>query len=222
MNISVAIRMWLAVILFSALTVCAADIGGVTSDGKSVILKEDGTWEYAKAPPSSTESDFRKAKWGMTKAQVKASETFTVTKDMGESILYTGTLASFDVVVGYVFAGGKLVRAVYLVNEEHMNKTDHITDYNSLKELLVKKYGEPAEDESYWKQDLYRDDPQHWGMAISVGHLVYYTKWETDRTDITMALSGDNFEISHKIEYRSKNLGALEEKEKEAAAVGDL
>jgi hypothetical protein len=222
MKFSPLLHRCLWVIPLFALATGGANIDGVTTDGRPVILKEDGTWEFAKAAPSSTANDFRKAKWGMTKAQVKASESLTATKDMGETILYTGTLASFDVVVGYIFAGSKLVRAAYLVTEEHTNKTDHISDYNSLKELLVKKYGEPAEDKSYWKQDLYRDDPQHWGMALSMGHLVYYTKWETDRTAITMMLTGDNFEISHKIEYRSKNLGALEEKEKEAAAIGDL
>lgn len=70
-------------------------------------------------------------------------------------------------------------------------------------------------DETFWKNDLYKDDYSHWGTAISMGHLIYYSSWETDSTEINNMLMGDNFNISCIVEYRSKNLNKIEEKARE-------
>jgi len=99
--------------------------------------------------------------------------------------------------------------------EIHSNKSDFIQDYNNFNEILKKKYGEPLEDKRFWKNDLYKDDYSHWGMAISLGHLALYSKWETPHTAIISMLAGENFDIKCGVEYSSKKLKNLEEKSKE-------
>jgi hypothetical protein len=53
----------------------ASDQTAITQNGKRVLLKDDGTWEYAeKHLEQDSFCDFRKTKWGMNKAQVMKVE----------------------------------------------------------------------------------------------------------------------------------------------------
>jgi len=71
----------------------------------------------------------------------------------------------------------------------------------------------------FGKIDLYKDDYSDWGTAISLGHLLYFSTWETENTEIASILTGENFDISCVIEYSSKSLEELEKKAKEKKAL---
>ena len=121
-------------------------------------------------------------------------------------------LASLDVIAAYVFVDDQLSRGVYLINESHSNKTEYISDSNNLSGLLTKKYGEPSGGDTFWLDDLYKDDPSDWGMAVAVGHMSKTASWETNNFKVGMILTGDNYDISLKIEYASKVLAKVEKK----------
>lgn len=91
-----------------------------------------------------------------------------------------------------------------------------------LKKLLTKKYGTPKEDKEFWSNDLYRDDLDHWGMAIAVGHLSYYATWETEKTAVEISLTGDNYKVTHKVLYQSRKLAELREADREAKQLEEL
>ena len=195
----------------------------VTANGKRVILNDNGTWEWAKVTAAAeTEKDFRNVRWGMSIEEVKKAETSKMVDESDTILIYESSLAGLDVYVGYVFTSGILVRGKYISVEKHSNRNDYINDYNSLKDLLTKKYGETTENHVYWLNDLYRDDYSEWGFAVSLGHLKYFDSWETGRTDITAALTGENYDISLGIEYGSKELGDLEVQQREESSLGDL
>lgn len=194
-----------------------------TEDGKKVLLKPDGTWEYIREDTSSSDHyTFRKTTWGMTKEQVKKTENSESIQEDDEILAYKGTVADLDCIIGYVFADGKLVRTKYRVLETHTNRNDYISDYNSLKKILTEKYAKPKDDKTVWKNDLYRTDRTEWGFAVSLGHLVYYCKWENNESDIILYLHGENYEISLDVEYSSKALKGLEEKKKKKKALTDF
>ena len=174
-------------------------------------------------PKPKEEYNFRKTVWGMARESVKLTEKRKPIIDKGNNLAYNDTLIGLNMGVFYNFVENKLVRAGYGVVEEHSNKNLYIQDYKELKGVLLEKYGEPSDKwfggdkykEITWLNDLYKDDPSHWGFAISLGHLVYQSCWETDETDIVLRLSGDNYEIQLNLVYFSKKLKDLEEKEKE-------
>jgi len=166
--------------------------------------------------------DFRKTTWGMTKAQVKQTETGKILKETDDILAYRAELAGYESFVIYIFADDKLTRAKYSIIEEHSNKNDYISDYNAIKELLTKKYGSPKEDETVWKNDLYKDDYSQWGFAVSLGHLMYYSSWENDRTSIFFLLNGENYEIKTVIEYTSKELSAVEDEMRDKKALSNF
>ncbi|MBT6225513.1 MAG: hypothetical protein HOI47_02525 [Candidatus Scalindua sp.] len=208
------------------LLACADDFYIKTKDGKYIVLHDDGTWEPIEkqetAVKSDSESDFRNVNWGMPKEEVKLIEKAKILQEDENMLIFEEELSGLNVYLQYVFVGRKLVRANYNINENHANSTAHIADYNKLKELLTKKYDTPLDDQIVWKDDQYRDRPQEWGMAISKGDLVLFSVWELWSTSITLYLTGDNYKTIHRIEYKSKKFGDLEDKENEIQAMDDL
>lgn len=179
--------------------------------------------------------DFRKANWGMSVEQVKASED---KKPDFEGDIASGFILSYEVQIDskdyycvYFFLEDKLYNTGYAFSENHTNKNDYIQDYDGLKGLLIKKYGEPNKkrllsiydrEEIYWGYELYKDDESNWGLAISVGELSYVSIWETPTTEIELILDGDNYEISLRIVYISKELEEWSNKILEDKAQAEL
>ena len=85
-----------------------------------------------------------------------------------------------------------------------MNPNEYINDYEKLKKNLSIKYGEPVEDATNWKNNLFKSRPDSWGTAVGMGHLSFFAKWETTTTEILLALTGDNFKETLLIKYESK------------------
>ncbi|MBN1775272.1 MAG: hypothetical protein JW817_02270 [Clostridiales bacterium] len=210
-----------AVLIFISVFVLFADQRATTSDGRTALLKDDGTWEWIERTGNISEG-FRGAIWGMSKEQVKDTESLSLLQEMDEVLMYQGSIAGLSCYIGYIFSGDVLVRGKYLITQQHSNKTDFITDYGNLKSLLAKKYSEPIVDDIVWKNNLYKSDREEWGMAIAVGHLVYFSTWKTDATDINLTLFGDNYSITFAIEYVGRDVAVIEQSNREQKALDDL
>ena len=170
------------------------------------------------------QNDFRNVKWGMTISEVKKNETAKL-EDPGDGVspkivAYSTKVNDMNAYILYYFYYDKdnierLVKAAYGFNEEHSNQNDYINDYKSVKKILIEKYGQPNDDKEIWRNDMYKDNQEHWGFAVSMGHLVYVSRWFNNNTSIALGLSGDNLEIKHGMEYKSLKWEYLEIKAKE-------
>lgn len=167
-------------------------------------------------------TDFRNARWGMSKQEVKSVESLKFDEERDNDLLAVGKLAGLSVYVYYTFTDGMLSRGAYIIKTEYINPTNHIQDYYKLKELLAKKYGLPVRDETIWLNDLFQDDPQHWGTAISMGYLTYITEWTTRTSRIQLVLRGENFKINHGLVYKSLAMEDLTERKDEETTLDDL
>ena len=163
--------------------------------------------------------DFRKTNWGMSKEQVKATEDKKPDFETDTAFGYWVKISGKNFRCFYSFLEDKLYIGGYTSVEKHTNKNLYIDDYEEVKEALTKKYGKPKTDKVMWENDLYKSDKQDWGLAISIGHLVYAASWETSTTKINLMLSGDNYKINLDLFYTSKELEewAKEIKEKETS-----
>jgi hypothetical protein len=185
---------------------------------------------------NAPEPDFRKAIWGMTRAQVMATEPHRpaeVRQDNGEVVVRydTSDPAGAGEPGGrliYIFADDKLVRAKYISNAEHTELNDFITDFSAVEPILQEKYGKPATERAVWDNDLYQQErlpyldqdrarpsdilpsDQHAGLSVSLGYLRLYTQRANARTKVVHALTGENYRILHQIEYRGIDLEAFE------------
>ena len=167
--------------------------------------------------------DFRKTNWGMSKEQVKATEDKKPGFETDTKLGYEVKIGRYKFACMYSFLENKLYESGYIFTGKHTNKNLYIDDYEELKETLTKKYGKPKMDiPGLWKNDLYKDDKSHWGIAISVGHLVYGASWETSTTKIELMLWGDNYKINLTLFYTSKELEEWVKRIKEKEALKDL
>lgn len=173
------------------------------------------------APVSALCDDFRGNNWGDSEAAVRQVAGEPMQSKDG-TWFYEVSINGLDAYLFYQFVAGKLTTAGYMFQESHTNDNAYITDYSGIKELLTQKYGAPKVDDSTWLNDLYSDDPSHYGFAISMGHLVKRTMWETETTKIMHALQGDNYEINHGLVYSSKELEPTREQAKQQKALDQL
>lgn len=187
---------------------------GYTETGKRIVLKEDGAWEYAdqggQAQPSY---DFRKCQWGMSKAQVKNLEKSELLKEAKEGLVYSGRVSSFPCFIAYFFAQDRLVRARYNITSRHEFPGGYLEQYGELQSILEKKYGLALRVEQKWWDDLHQDDEASWGKAVALGHLALWSSWETDTSEISLMLRGEEQQIFLEIEYCSKAMADLEDAE---------
>jgi hypothetical protein len=192
-------------------TTGVGDQTAITSDGRKVLLKDDSTWEYVKeVPKDSIHFDFRRTNWGMTKEQVKSTESGKLTQEDDDLLIYDGMTSGMDVFICYIFVDNKLTRSKYIYSTQHTNENDYIIDFKNIKESITQKYGIPKIDDIHWRDELYKDDPSQWGFAVSLGHLIYNATWETETTVMGLLLRGENYEINLSLEYKSKLLASLE------------
>lgn len=101
--------------------------------------------------------DFRKANWGMSKEQVKATEDKKPDFEDNTMLSYEVTISEKDFECAYLFLEDKLYGSGYLFFGEHTNKNLYIDDYEELKEILTKEYGKPKIDKVTWKNGLFKN-----------------------------------------------------------------
>lgn len=149
-------------------------------------------------------ADFRSADFGMTREQVKATEPGAKWLENDKQIGFQTEVAGLDVLAAYVFHEGALAQAAYSVIEAHADENGYISDYKKLKDLLAEKYGKPTFDDTLWRSDLYKSDPSRHGFAVSIGHMISGAEWETETMDVSIQLSGDNYDVNIWVIYESK------------------
>jgi hypothetical protein len=187
---------------------------------------------------NAPDPDFRKAAWGMTQAQVMATEPDSpveVRQENGEVVVKyekydSARTADLSGRLIYIFANDKLVRAKYVSNSEHSELNDFIVDFKAIEPILMEKYGKPANERAVWENDLYQQErlpyldqdralpsdilpsDQNAGLSISLGYLKLYAQRSNASTKIVHTLTGENHRIIHQIEYRSVELETFENK----------
>lgn len=166
--------------------------------------------------------DFRETTWGMMTAEVIRVEGDPALDQVNNSGFrvfgYERKLpageTTHDVYALYYFVEDTLWMADYRIVTKHSNKNQYLHDFMTLKGLLNQKYGE-VEPEIFWKNDLYKDDTDQWGLAVSVGHLALSSTWYTGTTKIQLSLFGDNYKIRFNVNYETMDQGLLELAEKQ-------
>lgn len=143
---------------------------------------------------------------------------YKLTGISSESFFYLrniDSIANKKCMVAYYFIENVLIAGAYSFSQRYYDKNEYINDYINLKENLKKKHGEPIKDDVIWLNDLYKDEPRHYGLAVSEGNLKYQSIWEKDDTEIILFLIGDNLKCNLILRYKSKKYEYLSEKLKE-------
>jgi len=114
---------------------------------------------------------------------------------------------NFKVIYQYfseVENGGMVFSRGYLYEKAYTDKNKYISEYELLKEGLVKKYGKPILDKQEWKDDGYKGMKALWGHAVSKGKLTFLSAWKTESLDIELSLYGKDYRIYLEIHTKTK------------------
>ena len=137
---------------------------------------------------------------------VKKSETDINLESLDDGSLFGNVRVNgYKAFAFYHFNDNKLHDGLYLFDLGYTSGGQFISTYNSLKESLTKKYGNPTHDKiiPYQKESLI----EHAGSskALEYGYVSYAASWETDDTLIILGLSSQNYEIGLTLQYLDKN-----------------
>ncbi|MFC5449064.1 copper amine oxidase N-terminal domain-containing protein [Paenibacillus aestuarii] len=167
-------------------------------------------------------ANFRNVKWGMSREEIKNLEKVKFLGEQDGNLYYSDEILGIKMAVYYEFIDNKLVRAILVHNDTHFNNKDYILDYNTMKKALNNKYGNSTSDQLIWQDDIYKNSPDDYGLAVQAGHLEYLTKWDLKETNITEYMYGKDFKFSFTVEFKSKEYKDLLDKKEENKAKENL
>ena len=183
-----------------------SQIHATTDEGRAVLLRADGTWQYADSAGVDTTFDLRLARWEMNREAVRASESSAPLEETPEALTWADTLSGMACKVSYIFIDDKLAAARYTFTETRENKNTYLGDYSDLKQALTDKYGKPQSSKTRWLNENYKSSPQYWGLAVSMGQMTQTARWQTPRSDVELTLAGAEFHVLLTIDYSGRAL----------------
>ena len=153
--------------------------------------------------------NFKSYSWGDKEELIKENEgkpdyTGVLSGLDAYFVGYNTQASGLNVILTYYFCKSGLYGTRYILNEKHSVETKYIEDYNTFKNAIINKYGDPDYDDESW--DTERNKEYYLGNkgdALSYGYLTFSTTWYLDDTIIYMDLSADNYEILLTINYQS-------------------
>lgn len=159
---------------------------------------------------------FRGVRWGSSADAIRSTESLPFNREElsgkhRKFLGYEGQLAGMSVEVGYGLYDNVLVDGIYMIKERHINPNDYIADFERLKTLLTNKYGNPTLAKMTWKNELLKDQPGLYGIAVGSGHLIFGALWQTPESQIFLVLQGDNFQPELTLLYSSLDYAHLAE-----------
>jgi hypothetical protein len=155
--------------------------------------------------------DLRSVRWGMTRAQVLASEKDEPVYKSLNRLLFATTVIDKRMMLEYHFGADQLYRARYILAEHHIVDNKYVADYRDIQSVLTAKYGKPSINESVWKEGASQREDLQPGVLIATGHLNLVSAWDTPKSRIVATLNGKEFKINCEVTYTSKTFQNLAE-----------
>jgi len=149
---------------------------------------------------------FRLNEWGVSRADVRANETYAFLSEDSDIVTYSTGQTMFGVgaTVGYVFTPEDELAAGTYIFDDHAALSRYVEDYESVQGVLTSLYGEPAEEHTEWLDEYHRGNVENYGEAIADGDLRLETRWETPDEVIVLRLYGQQGDVTHRADYLSK------------------
>lgn len=198
-----------------------------TSDGKMVLLHSNGTWEYQETDiPDKIDAPsnkiFRDCSWGDSPAVIYGMHDEEPIHASDELIVFAGALSGYACSICYDFVMSQLYSGRYVFSDIFVENQRYIGFFETFKDQLSKKYGAPLRDEYIWIDDLYRDEPDEWGDAISHEGLVLLANWDLGETTIDLICNASEYDIKVTIQYESTRLKVVAENQNEQELLDQL
>lgn len=159
--------------------------------------------------PSEPRAKKEVVHWGMLSADLTRliGDPVGVHSRNGTKVLkYNRSVMKRDCRTEYIFSRDRLVKTRYVFLQEYPQNSRYIEDFHRLNDEFSQKYGKPAEENKLWHEATWKDDPNRWGQAVSLGHLSYLTRWQLDQTEVLLSLAGSDSHVSLELMYSTTKI----------------
>lgn len=151
---------------------------------------------------SRTNCDFRNSKWGDSIQTVKEYTTdldFTGETDVG--LMAETIVCGYNAYTIYQFDNDMLHAAMYIFDLGSSRGGQYITAFNTIKEAVIEKYGQPYSDVISPLTNQGLIDIAGEAAALEPGYVAYITEWSTDRSEITESAIKQNGTLLFSLMY---------------------
>lgn len=152
--------------------------------------------------------NFRSARWGMPREQVKRSDDFThpefedITK-----IIYKSRLGHMDCKVTFIMSvSDELIGGRYDFTTVYEDGARYLADFETMLDLYIKRFGNPVRTDIEWNNRTFEKKKEFHNVAFMEGHFSRSAQWQTARTSVILHLANDQGNIDFHIEYNCLDL----------------
>jgi hypothetical protein len=79
--------------------------------------------------------------------------------------------------------------------ERYANKDRYVTDFNTIREFLNARIGEPRYNNVIWRNQADAERGETLGTAVTSGNLSLSSEWSFQGTGLRLSLTGENSEV---------------------------
>lgn len=140
--------------------------------------------------------------WGDSKGQVrKLCPAAKRVKGQPDQLACATDLAGVPASATFVFGDDGLQRVQVEFTAYHAHKSEYIDDYRTVATALLERHGDSRSEDAFWTDDLYRDFPDQWGMALAAGMLRLTRSWQVEHALVVHTIGGAHLDVVHVLEY---------------------
>jgi hypothetical protein len=149
--------------------------------------------------------------WGKPESAILRAEGRPLNRELSgdmEFLRYHRDVLGKRCSITYVLVDRKLASLRVSLLERYANKDRYVADYNTIREYLNGKIGEPRYNNVVWKDWAYAERGENLGKAITSGSLSLSAEWAFRGTGLRISLTGENSEVLFAAEVndlRAKN-----------------
>ena len=148
--------------------------------------------------------NFRSARWGMSREQVKRSDDFTHPESEDSTrVTYSSRLGHMDCKVTFIMSvNDMLIGGRYDFTTVYEDGARYLSDFETMLDLYIKRFGNPVLTEIEWNNRTFEKKKEFHSIAFMEGHFTRSIQWQTERTDVILYLANNEGIIDFHIDYK--------------------
>lgn len=152
--------------------------------------KKSGVDLAALVRPNDSLCVIRGARWGMSRDEIKNSESASLLKDGSTELVFRQQEAQAVCLITYYFSANALKGIRLEIQQPSSNPTGYYTEFENVSVQLCKTAGVPDKRNYQWTDATYRNDRTRWGQSIAEGKLSCHLVWKTSNARIELTSKG--------------------------------
>jgi len=153
------------------------------------------------------EEVFAGTQWGDSRGRVrKLCPATKRVKGDPNALACTTEVAGVAAKAVFVFGDEGLAEIRVQFIAYHADKSQYVADYHAVSDAVIERHGAPDAEDAVWTDDMYRDHPDQWGIALASGMVSLTRSWSRPDVRIVHVASGKNLDVLHVLRYTPPEL----------------